>query len=179
MKRREKRPILGRDIHLNRKGNSLQMKNDAGTMMQMKMVNYAQIFASRFSRGGVQKSSLFSTKSCLWIEYNIPYVSPLVHLHYIFLKVVMINFFAFVIDVKLKNYCACRYQISYSFVLSPCYYVSIISGGNFVYFALSWTDNNIVLFSMTFRREKFRVLHLDPFQSNSKESQQFWKKSSL
>lgn len=30
MKRREKRPILGRDIHLNRQGNSLQMKNDAG-----------------------------------------------------------------------------------------------------------------------------------------------------
>lgn len=43
---------------------------------------------------------------------EFPYVSPLVHLHYIFLKVVMINFFAFVIDVKLKNYCACRYQIS-------------------------------------------------------------------
>lgn len=61
MKRREKRPILGRDIHLKRQGNSLQMKNDAGTMMQMKMVNYAEIFASRFSCGGVQKSSLFST----------------------------------------------------------------------------------------------------------------------
>lgn len=56
-----KRPILGRDIHLKLLGNGLQMKNDAGTMMQMKMVNYAEIFASRFSCGGVQKSSLFST----------------------------------------------------------------------------------------------------------------------
>lgn len=63
-------------------------------------------------------------------ELNIPYVSPFVHLNYIFVKVVMINFFAFVVDLKHKNYCACRYQISYSFVLSPCYYVSIISGGN-------------------------------------------------